>query len=244
MSNENAYSYPPKGGPSIVVQALWSSEGSKLRHVLTDKQRAEIAAVSSLVRFRPGEEIYREGDCAEAVFNIITGIAKSYRSLPASQPHIVGFLFPDDLIGLAEDGRYANSARAASAVCAYRIPVPVLEARLRKDPDLEFHIICKLCHELCKAQRHAFLISRHHALAKIGLFLQMLENFQASKDEGTAEIYLPMSRSDIGDYIGMSLEAVSRAFRTLSTQGVIAFRNRRHIKIIDRDRLNDIASES
>jgi len=53
-----------------------------------------------------------------------------------------------------------------------------------------------------------------------------------------------MSRSDIGNYIGISLEAVSRSFRALSSRGVIAFRNRRHVKIIDRAGLNDIASES
>jgi len=53
-----------------------------------------------------------------------------------------------------------------------------------------------------------------------------------------------MSRSDIGNYIGISLEAVSRSFRALSNRGVIAFRNRRHVKIIDRAGLNDIASES
>ena len=53
-----------------------------------------------------------------------------------------------------------------------------------------------------------------------------------------------MSRSDIGNYIGISLEAVSRLFRALSSRGVIAFRNRRHVKIIDRAGLNDIASES
>jgi CRP/FNR family transcriptional regulator len=96
---------------------------------------------------------------------------------------------------------------------------------------------------LREAQRHAFILSRHHALARVGLFLQMLENVQAARGEDVAEIYLPVNRSDIGDYIGVSLEAVSRAFRALSTRGVIDFRNRRHVKIIDRDRLNDITSE-
>ena len=244
MNKVNESSYPPKGGPSIVARALWDSAGGKLRQVLTDEQRAQIAAISSVVRFRPGEEIYREGDRADVVFNIITGVVKSYRSVPDARRHIVGFLFPDDLFGLAEDGRYVNSAKAATAVCAYRMVAPTLEARLRKDADLEFHVICKLCHELREAQRHAFILSRHHALARVGLFLQMLENLQAARGEDAAEIYLPVNRSDIGDYIGVSLEAVSRAFRALSTRGVIVFRNRRHVKIIDRDRLNDIASES
>jgi CRP/FNR family transcriptional regulator len=72
----------------------------------------------------------------------------------------------------------------------------------------------------------------------------MLENFQTARGEGAVEIYLPMSRSDIADYIGISLEAASRSFRALSAVGAIALRNRRHVKIIDRDRLNHIASQS
>jgi CRP/FNR family transcriptional regulator len=212
--------------------------------VLTDETRAQLAAISSLVRFRKGERIYAEGDRADAVFNIITGVVKSYRSLPNARRHILGFLFRDDLIGLAEEGRYVNSAEAVTAVCGYRIPVTALEAKLRKDSGLDFQIICKLCHELRETQSHAFLLSRRHAAERLGLFLQMLENYQTARSEDAGEIYLPMSRSDIGNYIGISLEAVSRSFRALSSRGVIAFRNRRHVKIIDRAGLNDIASES
>ena len=72
----------------------------------------------------------------------------------------------------------------------------------------------------------------------------MLEGLSPTRGEGSAEVYLPMSRSDIGEYLGISLEAVGRAFRALASRGVIAFRDRRHVKIVDRVRLNDIASES
>jgi CRP-like cAMP-binding protein len=178
----------------------------------------------------------------DAVFNIIAGMAKSCRSLPGEGRHIVSFLFPDDLIGLAEGGRYVNSTEAITAVSGYRIPVTALEARLRKDSALEFEVICKLCHELREAQRHAF--SRNRALSKIGLFLQMLESYQEARGEGAGQVYLPMSRSHIGDYVGLSPEAVSRSFRALASRGVIVFRDRRHVKIADRARFVDITSAS
>jgi CRP-like cAMP-binding protein len=244
INKVNVNFYSPKGGPSFVAPPLWGSASGNSRHVLTDETRAQLAAISSHVRFRKGERIYAEGDRADAVFNIITGVVKSYRSLPNARRYILGFRFRDDLIGLAEEGRYVNSAEAVTAVCGYRIPVTALEAKLRKDSGLDFQIICKLCHELREAQCHAFLLSRRHAVGRLGLFLQMLENYQTARSEGAEEIYLPMSRSDIGNYIGISLEAVSRSFRALSSRGVIAFRNRRHVKIIDRAGLNDIASES
>jgi CRP-like cAMP-binding protein len=240
----DANSYPPRGGPSITAPALWGPITAEPEHVLTDEQRAQIATIASVVRFKKGEGIYAEGDRAEAVFNIITGVVKSYRSLAGGRRHIVGFLFADDLIGLAEEGCYVNSAEAVTAVTAYRMPVTALERELRGDHGLEFPVICKLCHELRMTQHHAFLASRHRGPVKVGLFIQMLEGLSPARGEDPAEVYLPMSRSDIGDYLGISLEAVGRAFRALASRDVIAFRDRRRVQIIDRVRLNDIASES
>jgi CRP/FNR family transcriptional regulator, anaerobic regulatory protein len=122
--------------------------------------------------------------------------------------------------------------------------VTALEPRLRSDHGLEFPVICKLCHELRMAQHDAFLASRHRGQAKVALFIQMLASLSSARGEGSAEVYLPMSRCDIGDYLGISLEAVGRSFRALAHRGVIAFRDRRHVEIIDHCRLNEIASES
>jgi CRP-like cAMP-binding protein len=231
-------------GPSIIATNLWGPVGEKPGRVLTEEERAQLAVISSVVRFSKGTVIYREGDHAGAVFNLVVGVVKSFKTLPDGSRHIVGFLFPDDLVGLAEEGRYVNSTEAVTAVTAYRIPTTALEAKLRREPRLEFHVICKLCHELREAQRHAFLLSQRHAVAKVGLFLQMLESYQAARDESTEEVYLPMSRSDIAAYIGTSLEAVSRSFRELVRRGVIAFRNPRHLKIISRTDLEAVATHS
>ncbi len=75
------------------------------------------------------------------------------------------------------------------------------------------------------------------------MFLQLVEQLEIARGEQTAEIYLPMDRSDIGEYIGITLAAVSRAFRTLNTRGVIKFRDRWHVKIVDRDAFEIIAGE-
>ena len=234
----------PGHGPSIAAIALWDASGGKRMPLLTDEERAQLAVISSVVRFKKGSRICREAARADAVFNITSGVVKSFRTLRDGTEHIAAFLFPDDLIGLAKNGRYMNSAAAVTAVTGYRIPVAALETRIQKDPGLEFHVICKLCHELREAQRHAFLLSKHHAVAKVALFLQMLENYESARGGSTTEIYLPMSRSDIGDYIGMSLETVSRSFRALTSQGVITVRDRRHVKINSHTQLEDIALRS
>jgi CRP/FNR family transcriptional regulator len=218
--------------------------GENPGYPLTDKERALVAVMSTIVRFRKGESIYEEGDSANAVFNIIAGVVKSHKTLPDKRQHIVGFLFADDLVGLAENGKYVNSAEAVTPVTMYRIPTAALEVRLRTNPSLDFFVISKLCHDLRETQRHAFLLSKQHAAAKLGLFLQMLETQQSAHGPSMGEVYLPMSRSDIGAYAGMSLEAVSRSFRALVRLGAIALRDRRHIQIINRDQLEAIVSET
>lgn len=239
IGNHNDHS--TGGGPSIAAIALWGASGGRRAQLLTDEERARLSVIASIVRFKKGEQIYRQGDRAEAVFNVISGIVKSYRILPSTGERIGAFLFADDLFGLADEGRYANSTRAVTAVTAYRIPVSALESRLRKDAPLEFHVICKLCHELREAQRHALLLGRKNALSRLAMFFQLLEEHRVARGDGAQELYLPMTRSDVAAYLGLSLEAVSRSLRALASRGVIAFRDKRSIKVLDRDQLNALA---
>jgi len=207
--------------------------------LLSDEERSRLAAIAAIVRFKKGAEIYRESDRADAVFNIISGVVKAYTCGPDGKEHIAAFLFPEDVFGLAQEGRYVNSLKALTTVTAYRIPVTVLQSRL--DAALEFHIIAKLCHELRQAQRHAFLLASKRTISKLTMFLQMLEQLQTAKGESTSEIYVPMDRSDIAEYIGTTLAAVSRAFRTLTARGILQSRDRRHVKVTDRDAFEKLA---
>jgi CRP-like cAMP-binding protein len=233
----------PLGGPTIIVPALWTS-GENSGRPLTADEQALLATISTVVRFKKGDRIYAQGDPANAVFNIITGVVKSYLALPDRRQHIVGFLFADDLIGLAENGAYVNSTEAVTAATLYRIPTASLEPRLRNYPDLDFQVISKLCHELRETQRHAFLLSKQHAIAKVGLFLQMLETHQATRGESIGEVYLQMSRRDIAAYAGISPEVVTRSLRNLVSRGAVTFRDRRHVQIINRARLEAAISEA
>jgi CRP-like cAMP-binding protein len=203
-------------------------------HLSISGARPELSLPSSFVRLRRGERLYQEGERIEALFHIVTGVVKLYTKVPDGKQHIMSFSFPDDLIGLAQNGSHEGSAEALTPVTAYRMPMAAVNARLRSDPDLEFHLICQLSHELHQARCHASLLSRHRATARIGLFLQMLEANQNAHGVSSQEIYLPMKRSDIGAYVGISLEAVGRAFRRFANRGAITIRNRRYIKITNR----------
>ena len=230
-------------GPAIAALDPWVSSAGRMHQLLTDDQRAQLAVMSSIARFKKREIIYREGDLAESVFAINTGVVAAYKEAPDGRKHIAEFLFADDLFGLSAEGKYTNSTKAITEVTAYRLPVTTLRRRLSKDAELEFYVVCKLCQELRQAQHHAFLLSERKAVTKLAMFFQLIEGLQMARGQQTAEIYLPMDHSDIGSYVGMTLPAVSRAFKALTTRGVIKLRDRGHVTIVDRDAFDKIAGD-
>ena len=235
------------GGPAIRAEVSWTAHRPGkvgARQLLTNRQRADLSTIGSVMRFKKGQQIYRAGYPVDAIYNVISGVVKSVSAAPGGSERINVFLFPGDLIGLGETGHYTNSAEAVTPVAAYRFPVSKLQEHLQRDAELEFHFICKLCEDLRHAQRHAFLVATKDALPKLAMFLGLLEELQASRGEPTNEIYLPMERTEIGEYIGLSLAAVSRAFRTLSATGIVKVRNRRHVQITDRSALDDLVGLS
>lgn len=234
------------GGPAIRAVDLWLPgipARGEAHQLLSDDERASLAKIASIVRFKKGEKIYSEGKPAQAIFNIVSGIVKTYKPAPSGGEHIAAFLYPQDLFGLSEQGRYTNSAKAITLVTAYALPVTALRRQLSKDASLDFHLIGKLSQALREAQRHALLLAQRHASSKLAIFLQLQGHVQSANGP-TPEIYLPMDRSDIADYVGMSLAAVSRGFRDLTAQRVIRIRDRRHVKIIDRKAFEKLIGET
>jgi len=221
-------------GPTISAGPLWGPSKGKWAQLLSDDERARLAVIASVVRFKKGVQIYWGDHDADAVFIVISGVVKAFGTASDGTERIVAFLFADDLFGLSEAGKYSNSAKAVTSVTAYRLPVRALESKLPTDAAIEFQVICKLCNELREAQRHAFLLGQHQALGKAAMFLQLLEQHQVARGEDGTEVYLPMTRSDIAAYIAISPEAVSRSFRALEAAGLIRFRDKRHVRILDR----------
>jgi CRP/FNR family transcriptional regulator len=151
------------------------------------------------------------------------------------------FLFAHDLFGLAEAGHYVNTVQALTPVTLYRLDIQTLSDAFRQDAELQLRFLCKAVHELREAQHHAIMISRRHASARVAMLLRQLEHNNEVPSNGEG-ISIPMSRSDMADYLGLSLEAVVRACRRLEQQGIIEFPDRHHAQILDRRRFTALAS--
>jgi CRP/FNR family transcriptional regulator len=197
--------------------------------LLTNSQRMKLAAIATRVRVSPRTVIYREETPATSVFINAEGVVKVFKDMPSGRRWVTSFLYPADIFGLAENGVYIRTAQAITPVTLYRFNVEVLIETLKRDGELQFKFLCKVTHELREAQRQAIAIGRRDAVGRFAMFIGQLERQQG----GSRDIDLPMSRSDIASFLGLSLESVSRATRALERRGVLRFSGRHLVHIVD-----------
>lgn len=200
-----------------------------------------LAAITTQIEAEPKQTIFFEGDPAEYLFVVTGGGVKTYKLLPDGRQQITGFLFVGDFLGLALHENYAYSAEAMSKLQLCRFPRLKLEKLLDEFPKLERRLLKTASNELAAAQDQMLLLGRKTARERIATFLLSLSERAIRRGERGDVIALPMSRGDIGDYLGLAIETVSRTFSRLMKQGVVYFSSPREAKILDRETLQDIA---
>jgi CRP/FNR family transcriptional regulator len=199
--------------------------------LLTEQQREELANIGLRQRLPPRTVIYREGDTAHWVFAVTDGVVKSYRDLRSGRRVVSAFLFSRDLFGLAANGRYVNAVQTIARSTVYRLPVAELAILLKQHSDMQFAFLSKLTHELRESQRRAILVTRRDASGRLAMFIaQMGERLDR---DAAGLVPLPMSRSDIAAFTGLSLESVSRAAADLQRRQLVAFEGRHLARILD-----------
>jgi len=176
------------------------------------------------------------------VFIVASGVMKSFRELPSGKRRIATFLFPEDIFGLAENGRYVNTAQAITDVTLYRIPFDPLERLFLEDSHLQLQFLCKVTHALRQTQRQKIVLTRRDAAGRVAMFLSMLERRTVDAPV-LSTISVPMSRSDMASYLGLTLESVSRATAALTRCRTIAFVDRHTVRIVDRARFNKLVAD-
>jgi CRP-like cAMP-binding protein len=157
---------------------------------------------------------------------------KTFQILPNGTSHISGFHFSGDVFGLAEEGRYLETAEAIVPSVVYKIRFSAFETLLSQNASLAVKFLCKLADSQRRKQHHALILDRDDAVGKIAMFLRLLENAGRPRGAG-GTTYVPMTRSDIAKYVGLTLEAVSRAVRALEDRGVVKFVDLHHFHVLD-----------
>ncbi|MDA8253014.1 MAG: helix-turn-helix domain-containing protein [Rhodospirillales bacterium] len=195
---------------------------------IDDKDMARLAAAAQTITVPAGRCFIEEGDSAEHFFNVTGGTAKLFKLLPDGRRQITGFAGVGHFLGLAVSATYAFGAEAVEPMRICRFARPRLRALLEDFPALEHRLLKVASNELVVAQEQMLLLGRKTARERLASFLvaraeaqALLPAFCAYGGGHASIVWLPMTRIDIADYLGLTIETVSRTFTRLRADKLI-----------------------
>ncbi|WP_421729501.1 cyclic nucleotide-binding domain-containing protein [Brevundimonas sp.] len=208
---------------------------------LADDDLAGLDAIAERDVMRAGETLIRQGDAAGHVFNITSGSVRVYKLLPDGRRQITGFLFAGDFVGLATGEDYAFSAEAIEDITVCRFRKSEYWALIRQRPALEAALLDRATHELAAAQDQMLLLGRKTARERVASFLIDLPDRDPIRAVVPNEVRLSMTRAEIADYLGLTIETVSRELTKLKTAGVIRMLSLNDLRVDQPERLRAVA---
>lgn len=190
-------------------------------------EMSDIERLDSIVqRGKPlqrGEVLYRAGDAFTAIYAIRSGAIKTSHSDREGQEQITGFHLPGEVIGLdgPANNSYRNTAIALQTTSVCAIPFAKLETLSRQVPGLQRNLLQLLSREITTEQRQFGLLGHANADGRVAALLLSFSVRHERHKLSPCEFTLPMARGDIANFLGLTLETVSRVFARLQKQEVI-----------------------
>jgi CRP/FNR family transcriptional regulator len=219
----------------VIKTSLTSCFGSQFKDVEGATEFIEeLAREAEEVTLAPGEYVYREKDKSEYVYIPETGSIMLERCTASGSRQVFSFLFTGNLLGLSERPTYAFSAKTLTNAVVIRITKKMMKDVFEKHPavaqryqDVTSHILSLILDQL-------FVMGQKTAHQRLAHFLL---DMQHRIGHGTQKFFLPMSRQDIADYLGMSLETASRGFSKLKSDGLIKIQLNYQITLLEKEKL-------
>ena len=220
--------------------SLCAVRSTALCAAIEDAALDDLAAIVTPLDVVAGRTIVEEGAARQKVFSVTAGMLRLIHHLHDGRRQIVGFLRPGDYLGLADDRVYAQTAEAvvASRLCAFR--VDDMARLMVRHPRLNERLLGMTKTALRQARDAQAVLGRSAPLEKLAFFLVTTAAVPGCT-EAAAPVSLPMPRADIADYLGLTIETVSRSFTKLCAQRLIRLADPWSVVILDRPALQHIA---
>ena len=183
---------------------------------LAPSELDELDRISQVKVFAPKATLFEQDAMAGSVFNVTEGVVRLCKSLPDGRRQIVGFALAGDFLGLALMDRYSVAAEAVTEVQACRFTRSAFLGYVDERPHLLRRLHEFAGHELSLAQDQMLLLGRKTAEEKVAAFLLNLQARYGRIGTISVNVPLPMSRQDIADYLGLTIETVSRTLTKLA----------------------------
>lgn len=220
--------------PSAEQIADWSLD-ARIVHMF-----AEIGTPGTVAR---NGELYAEDDAVDNLYRIESGVIRTCKILNDGRRQIDGFYMAGDIVGLEFGRRHLYCAEAVSRATFRVVRMRTVHAQIETGGDMSCALWEMTARELYRSQQHILLLGRRSAQERVGCFLLAMANRIVGKDvldTAGAAFDLPMSRQDMADYLGLTIETVSRTFTQLEGLGVIALVSARKVRLCNRAALRDM----
>ncbi|AXK79815.1 hypothetical protein DW352_04350 [Pseudolabrys taiwanensis] len=189
---------------------------------------------------RARQQLFMEGDAQTHVYLVKAGAVCLYRMLRNGRRQVVGFKLPGEFIALGSEQRYRCCAESIGATELRSFQTVVFHAAAALNSRFMLRLYEAVASDLARTQEQAVSVGQRGADGSVAAFLLSVAGRSLPSD-GFGTLSLPMSRADIADYLGLSLETVSRVFTGFKRLGFITLRGRRGVRLVDRAALRAIA---
>ncbi len=207
---------------------------------LTPEQLTALSKTSWKHKAAEGQELVADAERIESYSNILSGVVKLTKTLADGRQQIVGLQFAPDFLGRPFRAESRITAEAATPVQLCSFPRSTIDRMIKESPGLEHKLLEQTLKELDEARDWMVTLGRKTAAEKVASYLLMIARHidpTAEPDMASATFDLPMTRADIADFLGLTIETVSRQITKLRTDGVIVIENNRHVFVPNLERL-------
>ena len=196
-----------------------------------------------------GETLIYEGDPADYVYNSLEGMLMLFRSGSDGRRQVIGYLWPNNFVGLSSLGHYRFSAKAITPVRVAFRRRDALEKLFADDPDAEHQFVNMVFRVLEGVLDLVYTLGQRTSVERIAVFLMFLHNrdqrfghlLETDDSPDAPVLRLPMTRTDIADFLGLKIETVSRGLRKLSDRSLIELQGSHAVRIVDMAGLETLA---
>lgn len=210
---------------------------------LSATQLHELSRHSSRRKVGAGSELIGQGEAVTSYSNIISGVVKLSKIMPDGRQQIVGLQFAPDFMGRPFMDESNMTAEAATDMELCTFPKSTVDRMMVDAPHMERRLHNQALKELDEARDWMLTLGRKSAQEKVASFLQLIASRTVQDEDDSATFDLPLSRADIADFLGLTIETVSRQMTRLRKEGVILIENNRHVTVPDLDRLAEMAGD-
>lgn len=191
--------------------------------------------------FAEHEHLFLEGEKQVHVYLVLDGVVGMYKQLADGRRQISTFAYPGDIIGLDSIGMHVNSGEALSRTVVRCIPVNAIEKLIRSEPGFGQAILFLTASELAETREQMLSLGRKSAAEKLATFLLRISRRSMAIGQSGNILSIPMKRSEIADFLGLTIETVSRTFTRLRVARVIQLQANSQVEVIDMEQLKSIA---